>query len=63
MYVVKVGDYYVKAVDTEFGGFISDIVLSKEIMRQFTLNGANRIASMINGTIVKITDEVTNETN
>ena len=61
MYVVKVGDYYVKSVDAEFGGFIGNILLSKEIMRNFTEAGAERIAKMINGEVIKIAEEVTNE--
>ena len=35
MYVIKVGEYYVKEVEVAFGGFINDIVLSKEIMKNF----------------------------
>lgn len=61
MYVVKVGDYYVKSVDAEFGGFIGSILLSKEIMRNFTKAGAERIAKMVNGEVIKIAEEVTNE--
>ena len=52
MYVIKVGDFYVKVVDVEFGGFVSNIVLSKEIMRNFTKDGAERIAKMVNGEVV-----------
>ena len=61
MYVVKVGEYYVKSVDVEFGGFISEILLSKEIMRNFTEDGAKRVAEMINGEVISIAEEVTNE--
>ena len=61
MYVVKVGDYYVKSIDAEFGGFIGNILLSKEIMRNFTEAGAERIAKMVNGEVIKIAEDVTNE--
>ena len=60
MYVVKVGDYYVRSVDANFGGFIGSILLSKEIMRNFTKAGAEHIAKMINGEVVEIPEEVTN---
>ena len=61
MYVVKVGDFYIKNVDVAFGGFVESIELSKEIMRNFTLEGAERIAKMINGEVVSMGDVVTNE--
>jgi len=54
MFVIKVGDYYVKDVNVEFGGFIGDITLSKERMRNFKQDGAERVAKMINGEIVKM---------
>lgn len=63
MYVIKVGDYYVKEVDVAFGGFINDIVLSKEIMKNFKLEGAKRVAELINGEIIEIPEEVTNDNN
>ena len=61
MYVVKVGDFYIKNVDVAFGGFVESIELSKEIMRNFTLEGAERIAKMINGEVVSMGDVVTND--
>ena len=63
MYVIKVGDYYVKNVETEFGGFIGNITLSKELMRTFTKEGAERIAKMVNGTVVEKAEEVTHNVN
>lgn len=63
MYVIKVGEYYVKQVDVAFGGFINDIVLSKEIMKNFKLEGAKRVAELINGEIIEIPEEVTNDNN
>ncbi len=61
MFVIKVGDFYVKDVETTFGGFVPEITLSKEIMRNFTREGAERIAKMINGEVVSMGDVVTNE--
>lgn len=63
MYVIKVGEYYVKEVDVALGSFINDIVLSKEIMKNFKLEGAKRIAELINGEIIEIPEEVTNDNN
>lgn len=60
MFVIKVGNYYVKDVDVAFGGFTSDITLSKEIMKGFTKDGAERIAKMINGIVIEMAEEVTN---
>ena len=61
MYVVKVGEYYIKDVEASFGGFINEITLSKEIMRNFTLEGAERIANMVNGEVISMGDVSTNE--
>ena len=61
MFVIKVGDYYVKSVEATFGGYVSEIVLSKEIKRGFTKAGAERIAKMINGIVIEMTEEVTND--
>lgn len=60
MFVIKVGNYYVKDVNVAFGGFTSDITLSKEIMKSFTKDGAERIAKMINGKVIEMAEEVTN---
>lgn len=60
MFVIKVGNYYVKDVNVAFGGFTSDITLSKEIMKGFTKDGAERIAKMINGIVIEMAEEVTN---
>lgn len=57
MYVVKVGDYYVKEVETAFGGFIGNIVLSKEVMRNFTIDGAERIAKLVGGEVKVMKDQ------
>ena len=60
MFVIKVGNYYVKDVNVAFGGFTSDITLSKEIMKGFTKDGAERIAKMVNGKVIEMAEEVTN---
>lgn len=61
MYVVKVGEFYVKDVEVAFGGFTSEITLSKELMKSFTQEGAERIAKMVNGEVISMGDVVTNE--
>lgn len=61
MYVIKVGEFYVSGVDVAFGGFVEEIILSKKIMRNFTQEGAERIAKMINGEVIAMPEEVTNE--
>lgn len=50
-YVIKVGNYYVKKVETEFGGFIGNIILSKEVMTPYSREGAERIAKLLNGEV------------
>lgn len=60
MYVVKVGEFYVKEVDVAFGGFVNEITLSKEIMRNFRQEGAERIAKMVNGETIEMAKETTN---
>lgn len=61
MYVVKVGDFYIKNVEVAFGGFVESIELSKEIMRNFTEEGAERMAKMVNGEVISMGDVSTNE--
>lgn len=51
MYVVKVGEYYVKSVDEMF-----NIGLSKEMMRNFKKETAKKIAKKINGEVIEIAD-------
>lgn len=58
MYVVKVGEYYVRATDM-IGGYIGEIALSKEIMRNFNKNTAELIAKKVNGEVIEIAEEVT----
>ena len=61
MYVIKVGEFYVSDVEVVFGGFVSNITLSKEMMKNFTKEGAERIAKMINGEVIDMGDVVTND--
>lgn len=64
MYVIKIGEYYVKSVElTRYEDTrrlkLNDILLSKEIMRNFDKQIAELIAKKINGEIIIITEEVT----
>lgn len=61
MYVIKVGDFYVCDVEVAFGGFIGGIKLSKEIMGNFSKDGAERIAKMIGGEVIDMGEVVTND--
>lgn len=61
MYVVKVGDFYIKDVEASFGGYTQEIILSKEIMKNFTREGAERMAKMVNGEVISMGDVSTNE--
>lgn len=58
MYVVKVGEYYVRKFSVESLDIC--IVLSKELMRTFDKDKAESLAKQLNGTIVEIAEEVTN---
>lgn len=60
MYVVKVGEYYVRGIDM-IGGYIGEIELSKEIMGNFNKNTAELIAKKVNGEVIEMAEEVTNE--
>ena len=60
MYVVKVGEYYVRNVDMS-NGYIGEIVLSKEMMRSFNLELVTLIATKINGEVIEISEEVSCE--
>ena len=56
MFIIKVGEFYVQDVVVAFGGFMSNITLSKEMSKGFTKAGAERIAKMINGTVISMGD-------
>ncbi len=58
MYVVKVGDYYVKSVK-HFPSFLSSIELSPDMMRNFDYMDAKDIADRINGLLIPIEEEIT----
>lgn len=61
MFVIKVGDFYVQDVEVAFGGFISNMTLSKEMVKGFTKEGAERIAKMVNGEVISMGDLGINE--
>ena len=50
MFVVKVGEYYVRTIDYNN----HDITLSKELMRGFYKQDADKIAKMIYGEVIEI---------
>lgn len=56
MYVIKVGKYYVKNVDVWNGGYVGNIELSREIMRQLPLKTAQVVANLIGGKVEEIQD-------
>lgn len=57
-YVVKVGDYYVESIDVTMGQ-VSEIILSKEMMRNFRKNTAETLAKLTNGEVIKMANQVT----
>lgn len=65
MYVVKVGEYYVKGFVGSDGRIPKnipwEIKLSKEIMAGYPVDIAERIAKATNGKVIKMKDEVTCE--
>lgn len=65
MYVVKVGEYYVKGHETIHsamnGMYVGNIELSKEIMREYNKEFAEYLSKKVNGEVIEITEEVTND--
>lgn len=65
MYVVKVGEYYVKGYIGSEGRTSNtkpwEIKLSKELMTGYPLNIATIIAKATNGKVIEMTEEVTND--
>lgn len=65
MYVVKVGEYYVKSFVGSEGRIPNtipfEIKLSKELMTGYPLEIAERIAKKLNGEVIEMSEEVTNE--
>lgn len=67
MYVVKVGDFYIRGVDGSINKlnneiyYISEIILSKELMKSWDKDIAEQLAKSVNGEVVCMAEEVTNE--
>lgn len=57
MYVVKVGEYYVRGYEIKTLDIC--LLLSKELMRTFTKEQAQALAKKINGEVVEIAEQVT----
>lgn len=58
MYVVKIGEYYVQSIDVTMGQ-VTEIVLSKEMMRNFRKNTAETLAKLTNGEVIEMANQVT----
>ena len=56
-YVVKVGDYYIQS--TSIDRLTSNIMLSKELMRSYDKNTAEKLAKITNGEIIQMDNQVT----
>ncbi len=67
MYVVKVGDYYIRDVEGTINKlnnqicYINEIIISKELMKSWDKNIAEQLAKSVNGEVICMTEEVTNE--
>lgn len=66
MYVVKVGEFYVKNfnyyLDNNGKFVVTEMILSKEIMKGFKFqNLITLIAESVNGEVVYISEEATND--
>ena len=65
MYVIKVGEYYVKGYVGSSGRMDKaipwQITLSKELMRGYDKETAEKIAKATNGEVIEMTEEVTND--
>ena len=57
MYVVKVGDYYIQS--TSIDRLTSNIMLSKELMRSYDKDTAEKLAKKTNGEVIKMDNQVT----
>ena len=53
MYVVKVGEFYVSDVEI-YGQVVTNVELSKETMRGFSLNWANVISKALKGEVIEM---------
>lgn len=56
-YVVKVGDYYIQS--TSIDRLTSNIMLSKELMRSYDKNTAEKLAKITNGEVIQMDNQVT----
>ena len=67
MYVVKVGDYYIRDVEGTINKlnnqiyYINEIIISKELMKSWDKNIAEQLAKSVNGEVICMTEEVTHE--
>jgi hypothetical protein len=67
MYVVKVGDYYIRDVEGSINKLnnqiyhISEIIMSKELMKSWNKDIAKQLAKSVNGEVICMAEEVTNE--
>nr|DAS26841.1 MAG TPA: hypothetical protein [Caudoviricetes sp.] len=67
MYVVKVGDYYIRDVEGSINKlnnqiyYISEIIMSKELMKSWNKDIAKQLAKSVNGEVICMAEEVTNE--
>lgn len=59
MYVVKVGNYYVREYQKKGDDIV--ILLSKVFIKNLTEINAKLIAKKLNGEMIKIDEEVTND--
>ena len=55
MYVIKVGEYYVR------NALYGEVTLSMEMMRSFNKEVADKLAEKLNGELIEIAEEVTCE--
>lgn len=66
MYVVKVGDYYIRDVEGTINKitnqiyYIKEIIISKELMKSWDKNIAEQLAKSVNGEVICMCEEVTN---
>ena len=59
MYVVKVGNYYVREYQKQGDEIV--VLLSKVLIKNLTEISAKLIAKKLNGEVIKINEEVTND--
>lgn len=57
MYVVKVGEYYVRGYEVK--SLDMCVLLSKELMRTFNKEQAENLAKKVNGEVIEMAEQVT----